>query len=180
MCQAKAWTAIDRLLIIWKSDLSDKIKRDFFQVHGGINTIVSMHHIDTDKMHREKAKQELHKNATSYVEQILETTPHKTTAERPLTSHLSNHTSKIYRTLLEKQGQIYKWCSPMDPFTWPWQCWLTSKNLQQFCVDTGCNLEDLLGVLDDRDGWKESGKSVLTARLDICQRLGIKKKKKMK
>ena len=28
---AKAWTAIDRLLIICKSDLSDKIKRDFFQ-----------------------------------------------------------------------------------------------------------------------------------------------------
>ena len=26
---AKVWTAIDRLLIIWKSDLSDKIKRYF-------------------------------------------------------------------------------------------------------------------------------------------------------
>ena len=26
-----AWTAIDWLPIIWKSDLSDKIKRDFFQ-----------------------------------------------------------------------------------------------------------------------------------------------------
>ena len=29
---AKAWTAIDRLLIIWKSNLSDKIKRNFFQI----------------------------------------------------------------------------------------------------------------------------------------------------
>ena len=27
----KAWTAIDRLLVIWKSDLSDKIKCHFFQ-----------------------------------------------------------------------------------------------------------------------------------------------------
>ena len=27
----KAWTAIDRLSIIWKSDLTDKIKRNFFQ-----------------------------------------------------------------------------------------------------------------------------------------------------
>ena len=27
----KTWTAIDRLLIILKSDISDKIKRDFFQ-----------------------------------------------------------------------------------------------------------------------------------------------------
>ena len=28
---AKAWTAIDRLSVIWKSDLTDKIKRCFFQ-----------------------------------------------------------------------------------------------------------------------------------------------------
>ena len=28
---AKAWTAIDRLLVIWKSDLTDKIKHTFFQ-----------------------------------------------------------------------------------------------------------------------------------------------------
>ena len=27
----KAWTAIDRLSIIWKSDLTDKVKRSFFQ-----------------------------------------------------------------------------------------------------------------------------------------------------
>ena len=28
---AKVWTAFDRLSIIWKSDLFDKIKREFFQ-----------------------------------------------------------------------------------------------------------------------------------------------------
>ena len=28
---AKAWTAIDRLLVIWKSDLTDKMKLSFFQ-----------------------------------------------------------------------------------------------------------------------------------------------------
>ena len=27
----KAWTAIDRLLVIWKSDMTNKIKRSFFQ-----------------------------------------------------------------------------------------------------------------------------------------------------
>ena len=31
MWLAKAWTAIDWLLNIWKSDLSDKIKRNFFR-----------------------------------------------------------------------------------------------------------------------------------------------------
>ena len=29
---AKAWTVIDRLWVIWKSDLTDKMKRSFFQV----------------------------------------------------------------------------------------------------------------------------------------------------
>ena len=28
---AKAWTAIDRLSVIWKSDLTDKMMRSFFQ-----------------------------------------------------------------------------------------------------------------------------------------------------
>ena len=80
---AKARTAIDKLSIIWKSDLSDKIKRNFFQV-----AVVSMHHMDADKSYTEKAKQELQKNATSYIEQILEVTSHKTAAVRPPISHL--------------------------------------------------------------------------------------------
>ena len=47
-----------------------------------------MHCMDADKTYREKAKQELHKNATSYIEHFLEVTPDETTAVRPLTSHL--------------------------------------------------------------------------------------------
>ena len=31
---SKAWTAIDRLMNIWKSDLSDEIKQEFFQAVG--------------------------------------------------------------------------------------------------------------------------------------------------
>ena len=31
MCLVKVWTATDKLSIIWKSNLSDKIKRNFFQ-----------------------------------------------------------------------------------------------------------------------------------------------------
>ena len=34
----KAWTAIDRLSIIWKSDLADKMKRSFFQA--GVTSIL--------------------------------------------------------------------------------------------------------------------------------------------
>ena len=27
--------------------------------------------------------------------------------------------------------------------------------MQQLCADTGCSLEDILGVMDHRDGWQE-------------------------
>ena len=35
----------------------------------------------------------------------------------------------IYRTLLEKWGRAHKWCTPMDPFTWPSKVGTTSSNL---------------------------------------------------
>ena len=46
------------------------------------------------------------------------------------------------------------------------QCRLTSKDLHQLCVDTGCSLEDLPEAMDDGDGLQKSGNSVLSARLD--------------
>ena len=69
-----------------------------------------MHHMDADKTHSEKARLELHKNATSYTEQFLEATPHETTVVRSPTPHLTNHPSKTktYRTQLEKQGRTHK------------------------------------------------------------------------
>ena len=45
---AKAWTAINRLSVIWKSDLTDKIKRTFFPSSSRIDTAISMHHIDAN------------------------------------------------------------------------------------------------------------------------------------
>ena len=44
----KAWTANDRLSIIWKSDLTDKMKRSFFPSSGRIDTAVWMHYLDAN------------------------------------------------------------------------------------------------------------------------------------
>ena len=85
--QAKAWIAIDRLSIIKKSDLSDKIKR-FFQSSGFVNTTLWMHPMDDDKTHREKASLQPHKNATNYIEQFLEAIPREVVAVQPFASHL--------------------------------------------------------------------------------------------
>ncbi len=43
----KAWTAIDRLSIIWKSDLTDKMKQ-FFPSSGHVDTAIWMHYIDAN------------------------------------------------------------------------------------------------------------------------------------
>ena len=45
-----------------------------------------MYHKNADKTPREKARRELQKNDTSYIEQILEATPPKTTLVRTATS----------------------------------------------------------------------------------------------
>ena len=44
-------------------------------------------------MVEEEARRQLHKNVESNIEQVLEATPHKTLAVRPLASHHENYTS---------------------------------------------------------------------------------------
>ena len=45
---AKAWTANDRLLIIWKSDRTDKIKLNFFPSSGRVDTAIWMNYMDAN------------------------------------------------------------------------------------------------------------------------------------
>ena len=71
---AKAWTAINKLSIIWKSDLTDKMKRSFFQAG-------------------EEARRQLHKNAACNLKQVLAATPHKTPTVRPPAPYHENYSS---------------------------------------------------------------------------------------
>ena len=42
---AKTWTTNDSLSVIWKSDLTDKIKRSFFPSSGRVDTTIWMHYM---------------------------------------------------------------------------------------------------------------------------------------
>ena len=44
----KPWTAINKLSLIWKSDLTDKMKQ-FLPGNGRVDTAVWMHHLDAYK-----------------------------------------------------------------------------------------------------------------------------------
>ena len=87
----KAWTAIDKLSIIWKSDLTDKMKL-FLPSSGRIDTAIWMHYLDANKTAGEVRRQLL-KNAASNIEQVLEAAPHKVPTIRLPTSHHENYPS---------------------------------------------------------------------------------------
>ena len=98
---ANVWYAIDSLSMIWKSDLSDKIKSDLFQV---VVVSILLYRCTTrtpTKCTEKKPKWEFHQNVACCLEQILEATPHKITAHEttsvlPLTFHLTN--TQVSRT----------------------------------------------------------------------------------
>ena len=102
---AKTWTANNRLSVIWKSDLTDKMKRSFFQA-AAASILLDIYTTWTlTKRMEKKAWRQLHKNAASNIEQVLKAPPHKAAAVRPPTIHHENYqnkTNQICRTLLEK------------------------------------------------------------------------------
>ena len=97
---AKAWTTIDKLSVIWKSGLTDEIKRSFFQA-----VVVSILLYGCTTWTLTKVWRQLQKNAVSCIEQVLEATPHKTVALRPPITHHKNYpswTNQTCETRLEK------------------------------------------------------------------------------
>ena len=65
------------------------MKRSFSQA-----AVVSiLHYLDANKTAGEEAGRQLHKNAASNIEQVLEATPHKVPTIRPPTFHHENYPS---------------------------------------------------------------------------------------
>ena len=89
----KAWTAIDRLSIIWKSDLTDKMKRSFFQAAVVSILLYGCTTWTLTKWAGEETRRKLHKNVESSIKQVLATTPHETSTIRTLAPHHENYTS---------------------------------------------------------------------------------------
>ena len=52
---AKAWTVIDSLSVIWKSNLTDKNETQFLPCSGRIDTAIWMHYLDANKRAGEKS-----------------------------------------------------------------------------------------------------------------------------
>ena len=63
------------------------MKRKFFPSSGRVDTAIWMYYIDANQRYGEKARRQLHKNAASNIEQVLETAPNKAAAVRPFSTH---------------------------------------------------------------------------------------------
>ena len=85
---------------------------------------------------------ELHKNAMSYIKQILEATSHKKATVWPSTFHAGNCWISKYELISDVlQWTLHTDVQEMDD--------ITRTYLQQLCADTGCSLEDLPGERDE-------------------------------
>ena len=123
----KAWTANDRLSIIWKSDLTDKTKRSFFQI-----AVVSiLLYGCTTWTLTKRLEKKLDGNYTRMLRAILNKSwqPYPTRLPGSHHENCPSQTNQTCRTLLEKQERAHKWCTPMDPRIWPSKSRTTSSNI---------------------------------------------------
>ena len=130
-----------------------------------------MHHVDANKIYGEKTWRQLHKNVVSYIEQFLETAPHKKGSVQPLPPitktikiRWTRHTGHCWRSRDELVSDILLW-TPLHGWA-KVEC-PAQTYIQQLCVDTGCSPEDLPKAMDDRGGERGSEISMLIAWHDI-------------
>ena len=103
----KAWTAIDKLSFIWKSDLTDKMKRSFFQA-----TVVSiLLYGCTTWTLTKRLEKKLDGNYTRMLRAIL----NKSWGQHPTRHQLYGHLPPITKTIqVRRTRRTHKWCTPMD------------------------------------------------------------------
>ena len=122
----KAWTAIDRLSIIWKSDLTDEMKRSFFQA-----AVVSiLLYGCTTWTLTKRLEKKLDGNYTRMLRAIL----NKSWRQHPTRHQLYGHLPPITKTIQVRQARHCwrskdKWRTPMDPHIWSSKSRTTSPNL---------------------------------------------------
>ena len=111
---AKAWTAIDRLSVIWKSDLIDKIKCSFLQA-----AVVSiLLYGCTTWTLTKRMEKKLDTNYTRILRAILNKSWRQHPTKQQLNSHyqLLRKLSKLDES--DMRDTAHKWRTPMDPCTW--------------------------------------------------------------
>ena len=155
----KAWTAIDRLSIIWKSDLTDKMKRSVFQA-----AVVSilLYGCTTWTLIK-RLKKKLDGNYTRMLRAIL----NKSWRQHPTRHQLYGHLPPITKTIQVTRTRHARHCwRSKDELISDVLLWTPAYGqakagrpartyIQQLCEDTECNPEDLPKAMTDKEKWRE-------------------------
>ena len=155
----KAWTAIDKLSIIWKSDLTDKMKRSFFQP-----AVVSiLLYGCTTWMPTKRLEKKLDGNYTRMLRAIL----NKSWRQHPTRHQLYGHLPPITKTIQVRRtrhaGHCWRSKDELISYVLLWTPTYGRAKagrpartyIQQLCEDTGCSPEDLPDAMNDREKWRE-------------------------
>ena len=167
----KAWTAVDKLSIIWKSDLTDKMKHSFFQA-----AVVSiLLYGCTTRTLTKRLKKKLDGNYTRMLRAIL----NKSWRQHPTRHQLYGHLLPITKTIQVRRARLAGHC---------WRCkdelisdvllWTPAYGqakagrpartyIQQLCEDTGCSPEDLPKTMNDSEKWRESVRDIRASGM-VC------------
>ena len=153
----KAWTAINRLLVISKSDLTDKMKRSF--LHAAIMLIL-LYGCTTWTLTKRLEKR-LDRNYTRMLRAILNRSWQHPTKQ--LYGHLppimktiqirrTRHAGHCWRSRDKLISDVLLWTPSYDREKAGWPAW---TYIQQLCEDMGCSPEDLPKAMNDRERWWE-------------------------
>ena len=144
----KVWTDIDRLLIIWKSDLTDKMKRSFLQA-----AVVSilLYGCTTWTLIKRVKKKKLDSNYNKMLRAILNKSWRQHPTKNQLCGHLplitkiiqvrrTRHAGHCWRSKNELISNVLIW----TPAYGQAKAGRPARTyIQQVCEDTGCSSEGL-------------------------------------
>ena len=147
------------LSIIWKSDLTDKMKRSFFQA---VVTSILLYGWTTWTLTK-RLEKKLDGNYTRMLRAIL----NKSWRQHPTRHQLYGHLPPITKTIQVRRTRHAGYCwRSRDELVSDVLLWTPTHGrakagrpartyIQQLCEDTGCCPEDLPGAMNDREEWRE-------------------------
>ena len=155
----KAWTAIDRLSIIWKSDQTDKMKRSFFQAE----VVSILLYGCTTWTLTKRLEKKLDGNHTRMLRVIL----NKSWRQDPKRHQQYGLLPPITKTIQVRRTRHAGHCwKSRDELISDAHLWTPTYGrakarrpaqtyIQQLCEDTGCSPEDLPEAMNDREKWRD-------------------------
>ena len=155
----KARTAIDRLSILWKSDLIDKMKCSFF--HAAVVSIL-LYGCTTWTLTK-RLEKKLDSNYTRMLRAILNKSWRQHPTRHQLYGHLPPTTKTIQARRTRHAGHCWRSRDELisdvlqrTPSYGQAKAGRPARTyIQQLCEDTGCSPEDLPEAMNDREEWWE-------------------------